>query len=102
MKHKNNFQCISRMRKVHQTTSHQLIGHNRLQMVARPMIWNRPNWTESKYVWSLNVTRDSSGRGPPSDADQRDPGWSLSGTDSQHTVRNCIDDAKRLVYDNLC
>ena len=33
------------------------------------------------------MTRDSSGRGPPSGADRRDPGWSLSETDRQRTVR---------------
>ena len=50
-----------------------------------------------RQLRSLNATIDSSGGEPPCGADRRDLVWSLSGTDRQYTVRNCIDDAKRLV-----
>ena len=54
-----------------------------------------------RQLRSLNVTRDSPRRGSLSDADRNDPGWSLSGTDRQQTVRNCVADTKRLVCDSL-
>ena len=54
-----------------------------------------------RQLRSLNVTRDSPRRGPLSGADRRDPGWSLSGTDLKHAVRNCVADTRRFVRDSL-